>query len=166
MKNRYLLILIQIYLDLLKYLVSRSCKTSRKTSPSVSPSQKSCRAPGQGCRLLHECSETKTYWASSGMRTGWCRLWRPPRRRAAGATGSGRSARKTGRRAPSARSGCRLSDCFLKTHTHIYRHRRGDNGQAGFSWTPTTPTSPPTPPKTPHKDETWCGNSRGPPAGV
>lgn len=35
-------------------------------------------------------------------------------------TGSGRSARKTGRRAPSARSGCRLSDCFLETHTYIH----------------------------------------------
>lgn len=35
-------------------------------------------------------------------------------------TGSGRSARKTGRRAPSATSGCRLSDCFLETHTYIH----------------------------------------------
>lgn len=53
-------------------------------------------------------------------------------------TGSGRSVRKTGRRAPSARSGCHLSDCFLETHTYIYRHRRGKkggkNGQADFSY--------------------------------
>ncbi len=68
---------------------------------------------------------TWTYWVSSGMRIGWGRLWRPPHRRAAGVTGSGRSVRKTGRRAPSARSGCRLSDCFLETHTYIYRHRKG-----------------------------------------
>lgn len=54
-------------------------------------------------------------------------------------TGSGRSARKTGRRAPSERSGCRLSDCFLETHTYIYRHRKGKrkkSGQAGFSYPP------------------------------
>lgn len=62
---------------------------------------------------------TWTYWVSSGTRIGWGRLWRPPHRRAAGVTGSGRSARKTGRRAPSVRSGCCLSDCFLETHTYI-----------------------------------------------
>lgn len=83
-----------------------------------------------------------TYWVSSGMRTGWGRHWRPPRRRAAGVTGSGRSVRKTGRRAPSARSGCRLSDCFLETHTHIYRHRRGNNRQASFSCSPTLKRHP------------------------
>lgn len=70
-------------------------------------------------------------------------------------TGSGRSVRKTGRRAPSARSGCHLSDCFLETHTYIYRHRRGEkggkNGQADFY---------PDPPK----KETPGSHHRRPPA--
>lgn len=89
---------------------------------------------------------TRTYWVSSGMRIGWGRLWRPPHRRAAGVTGSGRSARKTGRRAPSARSGCHLSDCFLETHTyiHIQTQKREEKkcGQAGFSYHPPFPPPP------------------------
>lgn len=93
----------------------------------------SCRAlgSGQGAALLQW---TWTYWVSSRTRTGWGRLWRPPRRRVAGVTGSGRSVRKTGRRAPSARSGCHLSDCFLETHTYIYRHRRGKKGGKWAGW--------------------------------
>lgn len=55
-------------------------------------------------------------------------------------TGSGRSVRKTGRRAPSARSGCHLSDCFLETHTYIYRHRRGKKGGEMGRLTSPTPT--------------------------
>lgn len=46
-------------------------------------------------------------------------------------TGSGRSVRKTGRRAPSVRSGCCSSDCFLETHTYIYRHRKGKKEEVG-----------------------------------
>lgn len=56
-------------------------------------------------------------------------------------TGSGRSERKTGRRVPSARSGCCLSDCFLETDTHIYKHRRANDVQAGFADNPITPNS-------------------------
>lgn len=60
-----------------------------------------------------------TYWASSRRRIGWARLWRPPHRKVASGTGSGRSVRKIGHMAPSVMSGCWLSDCFLETHTYI-----------------------------------------------
>lgn len=57
-------------------------------------------------------------------------------------TGSGRSVRKTGRRVPSARSGCHLSDCFLETHTYIYRHRKGKRKKMGRLASPTPPALP------------------------
>lgn len=73
-------------------------------------------------------------------------------------TDSGTSVRKTGRRAPSARSGCRLSDCFLETHTYIYRHRRARMGRLASNIHP--------PPSPKSKDET-AGNHNGrPPAKV
>lgn len=95
---------------------NQACKSSEKCFCSLSLSH--AGHPGWEPTLAL-VQWTWTYWVSSGTRTGWGRLWRPPHRRAAGVTGSGRSARKTGRRAPSVRSGCRLSDCFLETHTYI-----------------------------------------------
>ena len=82
------------------------------------------RDAGPCNRLWHWQQRTWTYWASSGMRIGWGRLWRPPHRKVAGGTGSGRSVRKTGHMAPSVTSGCCSSDCFLETYTyiHIYIH--------------------------------------------
>lgn len=76
--------------------------------------------------LLHWQQWTWTYWASSRMKIGWGRLWRPPHRKVAGGTGSGRSVRKTGHMAPSVTSGCCLSDCFLETDTYIDRQREGE----------------------------------------
>lgn len=152
---RYFILLLDIF--------SIAGKPFLQLKHSVSPRQDSGSSKimqgGQGWEpTLALMQWTWTYWVSSGTRIGWGRLWRPPHRRAAGVTGSGRSVRKTGRRVPSARSGYRLSDCFLETHTYIYKHRRAIMGRLASS------IHPPLSPKS--TDET-AGNRNGrPPAKV